>query len=177
MFDAGVRVPGWSDRYEDVSGHTIVLARTKENGSGGEGIIVIRQGDTPPEASLFTVYIPKTKEYRLHVVNEEVIAVQQKRRDSDSEQSRDERLIRNYSNGWVFCINDVVWPDDSIEDEAHQQAVAAVKSLGLDFGAVDLVLEKETNVPFVLEVNTAPGLESETVRSRYAERFKELYVN
>jgi glutathione synthase/RimK-type ligase-like ATP-grasp enzyme len=42
-------------------------------------------------------------------------------------------------------------------------------ALGLDFGAVDIIQDDGGNF-YVLEVNTAPGLEGQTIKS-YAEGF------
>jgi len=49
-------------------------------------------------------------------------------------------------------------------------ALAAVSALGLDFGAVDIIYNEHENQYYVLEVNTAPGLEGTTVE-KYAEAF------
>jgi D-alanine-D-alanine ligase-like ATP-grasp enzyme len=55
---------------------------------------------------------------------------------------------------------------DYVRDQLSVEAVAA---LGLDFGAVDIIEDKEGNF-YVLEINTAPGLEGHTVTS-YAKAF------
>jgi glutathione synthase/RimK-type ligase-like ATP-grasp enzyme len=49
-------------------------------------------------------------------------------------------------------------------------ARAAMEALKLDFGAVDIGLVKTQ--PFVIEVNTCPGLESGTL-ALYLEQFLE----
>ena len=67
-------------------------------------------------------------------------------------------LIKNLDNGWVFCRTGISLPDD-----ARNQAIAAVRSLGLDFGAVDVLYREREDKAFVLEVNTAPGLEGTTL--------------
>lgn len=144
------------------------LARTQLRGSGGEGIVVIREGDAVPQADLYVKYIPKLHEYRVHVFGGRAIAVQQKRKREGVEQSADEALIRNADNGWVFCVDNVVFPDGT-EAGVKDEAVAAVSALGLDFGAVDIILGRDDNRPYVLEINTAPGLESPTVISAYVE--------
>jgi D-alanine-D-alanine ligase-like ATP-grasp enzyme len=46
-------------------------------------------------------------------------------------------------------------------------------ALGLDFGAADVLFNARRNQAYVLEVNTAPGLEGQTVND-YAEAFKEM---
>lgn len=55
------------------------------------------------------------------------------------------------------------------------EAIKAVNALGLDFGAVDIVTEKNTGIPYVLEVNTAPGNEGTTTQ-KYVDSIIE-YIN
>lgn len=167
--DAGVSVPDFLTILPD-SREGIWLARTTLTGSQGDGIVVIRDGDTVPPAPLYVKYIKKTKEYRLHVVDEEVIFIQEKRRRNDAEQDRDQRLIRNHDNGWVFAIQNVEVPNERVKTEC----VNAVKALGLTFGAVDVVIGRRDNIPYVLEVNTAPGIESPTLLEKYTEAFRKL---
>lgn len=147
----------------------IWLARTKLTGHSGDGIIVVREGDAIPHAPLYTRYIKKREEYRLHVFQDYVIFVQQKRKESEREQSADEKLIRSRANGWVYCIENV-----AVSDEMEDDAVLAVKSLGLDFGAVDVVVDRDTGKHYMLEVNTAPGLASPTLLAVYVKEFSSI---
>jgi glutathione synthase/RimK-type ligase-like ATP-grasp enzyme len=66
--------------------------------------------------------------------------------------------IRNHSNGWIFASNDVVEPAD-----LRPLATAACNSLGMDFGAVDIIWNERDNKCYLLEVNSAPGLEGITL--------------
>jgi glutathione synthase/RimK-type ligase-like ATP-grasp enzyme len=169
--EAGVSTPPfWTDKQQ-VDRRSIVLARINVRGSGGDGIVVVREGEALPDAPLYTGYIRKDAEYRLHVVLGKVIAIQQKRRDSEAEQTPDQRLIRNHVNGWVFAVNNVVFRDDNQKQDCENECVRAIASLGLDFGAVDLVVARKTGTPYVLEVNTAPGIESPTILEAYRSAF------
>ena len=172
--EAGVSHPSWWTEKEAVDRKSIVLARTKLTGSGGDGIVVCREGDVLPPAKVYTKYIRKNAEYRLHVFRGAVILIQQKRRDTDAEQTKDQQLIRNHANGWVFAVNDVSFRDDVQRKECEQLAVSAVNALGLDFGAVDLITSLKEGKPYVLEVNTAPGIESPTVLAAYTTAFTKL---
>lgn len=53
-------------------------------------------------------------------------------------------------------------------------AKSAVEALGLDFGAVDILVNPETKQCWVLEVNAAPGLGG-SMPKLYADVFKEWY--
>lgn len=153
---------------------TILVARTTTRGSGGDGIVIIRPGDKVVDAPLYTKYIRKNAEYRIHVVRDEVVLIQQKRKEDGAEQTEDQKLIRNYENGWIFAANDVGFTTDEQKENCKRAAVASVRSLGLDFGAVDLVVGKRDQLPYVLEVNTAPGLQSPTLLEGYAKHFSSI---
>lgn len=129
--------------------------------------MVARSAEELVDAPLYVKYVPKLLEYRLHVFCGEVILIQQKRKKRDTGVEGDLALIRNHANGWVFAVEDVNFPTPEIKEDARQTAIRAVQCLGLDFGAVDLVLAKKTNSPIVLEVNTAPGIESPTLLEAY----------
>ncbi len=76
--------------------------------------------------------------------------------------------IRVYNRGWVFTRNGVLLPD-----AVKLASVAAVKSLCLDFGAVDIGYRISTGKAAVFEVNTAPGIEGTTLK-KYAAALKVL---
>jgi glutathione synthase/RimK-type ligase-like ATP-grasp enzyme len=169
--ESGVRVPEFATAKPD-SVDSLWFARTNLRGSGGDGIVAIRRGDNIPTAPLYVKYVPKVKEYRLHVTKGRVIFAQEKKRKSNNEQTADQKLIRNHANGWVFCPVDLV----GVSEDIKNAAVASCVALGLDFGAVDMVIGKRDNLPYILEVNTAPGLASPGLISAYATAFKE-YLN
>lgn len=151
---------------------SIIVERHTTTGEAGAGIHIKRKGEAlTPDIPLYVRYIRKDIELRVHVVGGEAVAVQQKRKREGAEQDADQALIRNYDNGWVFAVNDV---DQTAANAAKPVAVEACRILGLDFGAVDMVIDKKTNRPVVLEVNTKPGLESETVLEAYVRKLTTL---
>lgn len=170
--DADVRVPPFFTSSNDLNPeHPIHLARLSLTGSGGDGIVAVRRGQAFPEAPLYVEYIPKLEEYRVHVFCGVPIHVQQKRKRGEATQSRDERLIRNHDNGWVFCNMDLAVADiDMLE-----LAVEAVEALGLDFGALDIIRGRDDGEYYVLECNTAPGLDSPTAIQAYASAIQGAY--
>ena len=147
----------------------IYLARTKVTGSGGDGIVVVRPKDEVPPAPLYVKYIPKREEYRVHVAFGKVIFAQQKRRVIEREQTKDEKLIRNHANGWVFCPVDV----ESLTEDMKDVALAACASLGLDFGALDIIVGRDDGLAYCLECNSAPGLSSPGLIEAYSKAFTE----
>jgi glutathione synthase/RimK-type ligase-like ATP-grasp enzyme len=150
---AKIPVPKFTDS-KDVAAEWVqqgntVFARSA-GGQGGSGIYVVNDANDLPDADLYTQYIKKKKEFRVHVFKDKAILVQEKRKKKDAEANY---LIRSHNNGWVFCTKDINEPDG-----LRVLGVAAVASLGLDFGAVDIIWNEKLNKLYVLEVNSAPGL-------------------
>jgi glutathione synthase/RimK-type ligase-like ATP-grasp enzyme len=146
-----------------------VVARTLLRANSGRGITLVGPADselTPtrnlPNAPLYTQYVKKAEEYRVHVVFGAVIDVQQKKRKLEVPDDQVNWQIRNSSNGWIFARSDVSAPDCVVS-----AALAAVSALGLEFGAVDIGYNKHSISCVVFEVNTAPGLEGQTLDSYY----------
>lgn len=165
LHNGGVRIPtftGDAGVAQQWLGHgDTVIERHVLNGSGGDGIIIAPPGGARVgQAPLYTKYIKKKNEYRIHVFNGRIIDQQEKRRRRDLPDDNRQTLIRNLANGYVFC-HDNVNPDQDV----HDQALAAVRALGLDFGAVDVIWNERRHEAYVLEVNTMPGLEGQTVQA------------
>jgi len=145
----------------------MVYCRTLTRASGGRGIIIATSPSSVRPAPLYTKRLNIKGEYRVHVFNGKVIDYQKKRRREEAIENGDiEDNIRNLDAGWVYCRNKL----NRIQDN-EQIALDAVKNLGLNFGAVDIVRDVNHN-SFVLEVNTAPGLEGLTLVN-YANAIKE----
>lgn len=143
-----------------------VVVRRILNGHSGHGIeIVSPGGDLPTDAPLYVEYIKKTREARLHIFNGRLIAWQEKRRRREVPDADVNWQVRNHDNGFIFARDNVV-----TDQRAVDIAVAALAALGLDFGAVDLIFNEQGNAWYFLEVNTAPGLEGQTITD-YAEAF------
>jgi glutathione synthase/RimK-type ligase-like ATP-grasp enzyme len=137
----------------------VYLERHSLTGSQGSGIRVIEGEEIGTSAPLYVQYIKKKAEYRVHVFRGQVIDVQQKRKQREFEGEIDTR-IRNHSRGWVFCRDGVSLPGDSA-----RMCISACQILGLDFGAVDVIWNDKQKQAYVLEINTAPGIEGTTVES------------
>ena len=135
-------------------GRTVVVRETL-TGHSGAGILIIEEGQAIPDAPLYTQYIFKEKEFRIHATQTEVFDTRRKIRDPKVEPTS--WKIRSAKNGFIFAAKNV-----EPSAERDKLAIDAVKALGLDFGAVDIVEDKHGKF-FVLEVNSAPGLEGQTI--------------
>lgn len=162
---AGLSCPEWTtDRHmalQWVESGCVVVARTLLNGHSGRGIVLCdSSGDHPlVHAPLYVKYKKKRKEFRVHVFQNTVIDVAEKRRRRiEVRPPHFDGYVRNLINGWVFCRDNIVRPTD-----LDQLAISACRTLGLDFGAVDIIWNERDNKCYVLEVNTAPGLQGTTL--------------
>lgn len=143
-----------------------IFARHKLNGHNGDGIEIIEGGTQVVAAPLYVKYQRKDREYRVHVFNGRVIDVTEKRK-RNGERGEHGSLIRNLANGYVYCRDGVHASDNVINF-----SVRAVRSLGLDFGAVDII--ERNGMAWVLEVNSAPGI-SGTTLEKYLEAIRSSY--
>lgn len=165
--------------YLSQDGDNTVLARTILQGHSGGGIVILKEGDDVPYAQLYTALLHKTSEFRVHVGPSgsgelSVFDFTKKRRRTGSTPEGVEKVIKSHDNGWIFVRNNANGEEVHIPQDVKQQAINAVKSLGLDFGAVDVVLS--SGKAYVLEVNTAPGLEGTTLE-RYTDMLEKIYNN
>lgn len=144
----------------------IVVCRTLLSAYGGRGIILSGGSQNRPlvDCQLYVKYKKKKKEYRVHVFNGQVIHVAEKRRMRRERRPEEfDGFIRNHANGWIFASNDVVAPAD-----LSSLAISGCHALNINFGAADIVWNKRENKCYLLEVNTAPGLEGVTL-SKYTK--------
>lgn len=147
-----------------------VCARTILNSSSANGLFIFDGIETFINAKLWTKYIKKKDEFRVHVIGKDVILVQRKafKKENVNENSQIDKRIRNLDNGYIFSRNDFSVPGDILK-----QSIESIKTLGLDFGAVDVLWNEKQQQAYVLEVNTAPGLQGSTIED-YANGFEKI---
>lgn len=146
----------------------VVIGRKLTHSSEGKGIIVM-EGPAQTEfvqCPVYTKYKKKKKEFRVHVFKDQVVHVLEKRRKSDYDGSSDAK-IRNTANGYVFCSENVVEPEG-----LRDLALKASKVTASDFKGVDVGYNEKLNQLFVIEVNSAPGIEGSNV-----DRYIDTIVN
>ena len=134
-----------------------VMVRKTLRGHAGHGCVFVPRKSTElPVAPLYVKYIPKKVEYRVYVVFGEVVKVLEKRKRNGVEANT---KIQSFDNGWIFA-NELSQPEPA---DLRQLAVNAVNSLQLPIGGVDIIYNEKKNQCFVLEVNSAPGIEGSNV--------------
>lgn len=153
----------------------------------------------------FQNYVDVKEEFRLHIMNEEVLYSQRKIARSNMKEAHVKDQIDKISRmaekkGTVLDIetlqfameyqgNKIASPDliiksntrgykfsaikpENVNKDLATEAINAVKALGLQFGAVDCVLDS-VGRPWIIEVNTGPGLEA-TAFKNYSVAFSKV---
>lgn len=157
--EAGISIPSYTtDKQYAFERYSRVFVRQTVTGHSGEGIVVVDTEDVEelPNAPLYVEGIVKKNEYRVIVVGNEVVDIKQKRLSSEAPEERS-RFVRNLSNGWIYARENLEYIEG-----LREIAIEAVRALSLDFGAVDIISTRD-NTLFVLEVNTAFGLDGSTI--------------
>lgn len=139
-----------------------MVCRTLTNASEGKGIVIAETPEQVVAASVYTKYRKKKREFRVHIFKDTVVSVVEKlrRREWDGQQ---DTKIRNTANGYVFCTLKSPTPQG-----LNELALAASKVTTSDFKGVDVGYNEKSNELFVIEVNSAPGIEGSNI-DKYVE--------
>jgi carbamoylphosphate synthase large subunit len=175
MQEAEVSIPRFWTNAKDVPDDAFpVMCRTKLQAHSGDGIVVAEHRDQLVAAPLYTQYVKKKEEYRVHAIRKpggatSIITVQRKAKKNGVVDA--DFMVRNLANGFVYLVND---GNAKTPNCVLGEAMKALESTGLAFGAVDVIYNESQNKAYVLEINTAPGLEERTAQA-YATSFREIY--
>lgn len=145
------------------SGKT-VFGRKYLNSSCGKGIVIFEKPDEGDgyaieHCPVYTKYKKKKREFRVHIYKDTVVAVTEKRRRAGFDGQRDTK-IRNLANGYVFC--------QTVNNEPEglrALALAASKVTQSDFKGVDIGFNEKNNDLFIIEVNSAPGIQGSNINA------------
>lgn len=139
----------------------VVFGRKYLNSSCGKGIVILDNTSTGdvPNCPVYTKYKKKKREFRVHVYKDKVVAVTEKKRRAGFEGQRDTK-IRNLANGYVFCQTVLNEPDG-----LRELALAASRVSPSDFKGVDIGFNERNNDLFVIEVNSAPGIQGSNINA------------
>jgi len=129
-------------------------------------------------------YIPNAREFRVHVAFGKSIKLTEKQHPLQGEMGEWDALvpvIRSHAHGWRHQLP----RPDAHKVTLRRHAKDAVRALGLDFGAVDVLMRGSIDINaqnnaefFVLEVNTAPGFAGEAdTATRYARAFNQAALS
>lgn len=96
---------------------------------------------------IFQEYIPNDSDYRLLVLGDKVQVAEVRKRVDDSSH------LNNISQG----AEELFIPVENMDPVLKEIAVKAAALFNLKVAGVDIVISKETNKPYVLEVNASPA--------------------
>jgi hypothetical protein len=140
-----------------------VFGRNRRHEKGAD--IVGQDSATWHRKDFWSKFIPVSREYRIHIFDNERIHQSLKRFDPNAPRRRTDGLpIRNTETGWKY--DHVFSPPEGAVDLAKR----AVRILGYLWGGVDF-LEDTNGTSYVLEVNSAPGMDDTTAHA-YADAIK-----
>lgn len=151
----------------NLDGSPVLVERQILDGHSGEGILLLKQGDTPTEnGKLWTYYHPKSREFRVHFVRipgnpaNPLLHITEKlmKKSMAKAELPNQYQIRNLENGWIYANNLLSNPPAII----RKAAINLISHMSLDFGAIDIIYSKKTGYAWILEVNSAPGLAGST---------------
>lgn len=132
-----------------------LLARKKHHHGGTDIMLILQKEDLALRraagAEFFVQYIPRMCEYRVWIYRRRHLGTYQKVLRHPEQYTK---VGCNFDNGFAFDLARI----ETVPRAAIDASMAAVDSLGLDFGAVDVLMGTDHKA-YVLEVNTAPGVE------------------
>lgn len=105
-------------------------------------------------------FVPTTYELRVHVIDGKVLRIFKKVKPGHLERGE---IIRTSRHGFHYSLR----LDDTLEEKygkAQELAVDIANKLGLFFGGIDMAWNRENKEYIIWEINTAPGLNSVTLR-------------
>lgn len=168
FLDNGLNFPKFTESKEEAiamcSPETPVVCRTLLRARAGKGIVI---ADTPEQivaAPVYVAYRKKTAEYRVNLYKGNVVCIREKRLRHGYERPEwQDYRVRSHDNGYVFCE-----PLVPVSEEAINMCKNAAAITNSDIVGVDLAYHKTTNYYFLLEVNSAPGMQGDTI-DRYVK--------
>jgi hypothetical protein len=172
LANAGVQVPAWTtdvNMAREWGQKGRILGRDLDNGSQGRGITVYEKGTELGKHRFYVRYMRKDREFRVHVVKGTVIFTQEKLKKKEVADVGN-KYIRSHRHGWCFAFKHL--NEQPAPQVVLDVGLAAVRTIGLDFGAVDIAWSERSGAT-VLEVNTAPGIEESSLVA-YADAFQQL---
>lgn len=165
--EKGVKIPPfWTDKGDIPDSAFPVMCRTKLRGHSGDGIVIANTREGLVDAPLYTQYMKKKHEYRVHIMRSpdpdpdvtQFLAFFIQRKAKKNGVTNPNWQVRNLAGG--FSFKEVNYND--VPSCVIAEAYKAMDALNLDFGGVDVIYNENTGAAYVLEVNSACGLEERT---------------
>lgn len=150
---AGILVPPFWRTAPTAPEDYPLLGRSLNHHGGLDIRLIMQATDLKfhPGIDYFMRYVPRLREFRSWIYRRRHLGTYEKVQTKAAT-----KVGANYRNGFSFQLVAA----DQLPAGIREISSSAVEALGLDFGAVD-ILQGQDNAYYVLEVNTAPGVEGE----------------
>src|SRR5688572_24633924 len=172
----GIPIPRWSKTLDELkaqlpSGRTIIARRDGLSGGKGMSLVVPATPAYEAPADFYVERLSCRREFRIHIFQGSVI-----HRQAKFVPHGFDGIARNWENGCYFTSEQLErFATEAELRDLEQLSIRSIEALGLDFGAVDILITRRGNKPYVLEVNTAPGLRSGATYVAYEGALRRLY--
>jgi hypothetical protein len=123
-------------------------------------------------AKLYTQYIDKTSEYRIHMGRNqhgEIIVICRQKKSLSPEFTGDKRI-------WTGKECKLTYIETAVEPVIAVAKACFAKFPELTFGAFDIVYNNSTEQAYVLEINSAPMMNADTTQA-YGDFFRTFTTN
>lgn len=180
--NAGVITPIYttqpSEAYQWMKQGKQIIARGTVTGHSGQGIELITNETEFNDVPLYTQLIHPKREFRVYVFKGEAFEIREKikveEREADYYHPNGLRsYVFSHVNGYRFKqVSQRYW-DNTKYMTMREESIKSLSALGLDFGAVDVIYAVDERKVYILEVNTAFGMEW----SKTVEKFGNLLIN
>lgn len=173
LCSSGIKTPHFQYEEPYFMDNKKWLAR-KANGFGGEDVIMVDSYEHWEELrsngyAFLSEYIDKVAEFRVHVFNNKVLCVTRKKPENEDMDIHD-YLAWNHNFGFVQTEFKNVFYNEIL----GKISIDALEAIGYNFGAVDIIVNKY-GVPYVLEVNSAPSLSTDSRIDYYVDEIVNLH--
>ena len=155
-----------------------IISRSTVTGHSGQGIEIITEEEELTSVPLYTQLIHPKREFRVYVFKGEVFEIREKikveEREPDYYHPQGLRsYVFSHVNGYRFRqVSHRYW-DNRKYLTMREESIKSIAALGLDFGAVDVIYAIDQDKVYILEVNTAFGMEW----TKTVEKFGNLLVS
>lgn len=149
-----------------------IVCRTLTEEKDGEGIVIADKATDLVSAKLYTQYIDKTSEYRIHMGRNqqgEIIVICRQKKYLTEAFKGDKRV-------WTGSETKLAYIETAVAPVIAVARAAFEKFPELTFGAFDIVYNNSTETAYVLEINSAPMMNTDTTKA-YGDFFRTFTVS
>jgi len=166
------RIEDHVEKIEEVCGYPLIIKDTK--GSRGKYSAFIENRDEllsifeefpKYKRYIFQKFIPNEFDWGVLVSNGEVVS-------AEKSYPANEEFRNNACNG----AKETFVPVEDIPQRIKDIAIKASNILGLSWSRADIIIDKNTGEPYLLEVNRCPGVSSGTSEVTGAQQFLKAHL-